>query len=270
MGALNMPAVDAAFAGSIPEIYHRHLGPTLFQPFATDLGGRVLGQQGWILELACGTGIVTQMLALATPAHIMATDLNAPMIEYARGWVDFPQIDWREADAQALPFDDGDFDLVVCQFGVMFFPDRAGAHREARRVLRKTGRYIFSVWDHLERNPAVEALHAAVSACFPADPPRFIERTPYGYSDTERIRHDALSGGFHEVEVETISQQKETTARDLAIGFCQGSPLRNEILARDPDGLNRVTEQVEAALVATFGAAPFTAPFQAHVVTAKP
>lgn len=244
-------------------------GEVSLEPFAADLGARLLGQAGAILELACGTGIVTRALALMTPAPIVATDLNAAMLDYARKWVDFPQISWREADAQALPFGDATFDVAVCQFGVMFFPDRVLAHRQVRRVLREDGRYLFNVWDGLDNNPAVAELHAAVTACFPTDPPLFIARTPYGYGDPARVRADAVSAGFTHVQLETISHQMQTTAADLAIGFCQGSPLRNEILARDPDGLSRVTEAVETALASQFGNGTFSAPFQAHLVTAR-
>jgi ubiquinone/menaquinone biosynthesis C-methylase UbiE len=263
-----MPGSDAAFAGSIPAIYHARLGPMLFQPFADDLARRLRLQDGHILELACGTGVVTRELALAAPARITATDLNAPMLDYARSWIDLPRIEWRPADAQALPFDDEVFDAAVCQFGVMFFPDRAAAHRETGRVLRPQGRYLFSVWDSLERNPATAAVHAAVAACFPADPPAFLQRTPHGYSDPQRIRDDATAAGFHRVEIETVRCETTASAADLAVGFCQGSPLRIEILAREPDGLRRVTEAVQSALASRFGEAAFTTDLQAYLVTA--
>ena len=267
-GSAHMADTDADFTGSIPEIYHRRLGPMLFEPFALELSQRLFGRAGYILELACGTGVVTRALALCTQAQIMATDLNPAMLDYARSRLDRSQIDWRQADAVDLPFGPALFDVVVCQFGVMFFPDRVAAHRETRRVLRRPGTYIFSVWDSLDHNPAAAATHAAVASCFPADPPQFLARTPHGYSDAGRIQADLVAAGYHRMAVDTVMRETQASAADLAIGFCQGSPLRAEILARDPEGLQRVTDVVQAALAAQFGDDGFSTVLQAYVVTA--
>ena len=139
-----MTTNDATFAGSIPALYDRHLGPVLFEPYAADMVRRFARlSEGAILETASGTGIVTQQLASALPAavRIVATDLNQPMLDHASSKPGMERVEFRQADALKLPSADGQFDAVVCQFGVMFFPDRVAAYREARRVLKPNGNW---------------------------------------------------------------------------------------------------------------------------------
>ena len=182
---------DANFAGSIPAIYDRCLGPFIFEPYAQDLARRVqkLAPKR-VLETAAGTGIVTRALAAASPssAEIIATDLNQAMLDMAETKISARNVTWKQADAQALPFEAASFDLVVCQFGAMFFPDKHRAYGEARRVLREGGIFLFNVWDRIETSEIVHVIAEAVKAAFPDDSPRFLERTPYGYYDVNRIR----------------------------------------------------------------------------------
>jgi SAM-dependent methyltransferase len=265
-----MEATDTQFAGSIPEYYHRCLGPFLFEPYAADLAARAAAlRPARILETAAGTGIVTAALVRALPeAEIIATDLNPDMLRVAGGKVRSPSVAFAPADAQALPFADGAFDLVVCQFGAMFFPDRPAAYREARRVLRQGGLFLFNVWDRLDANPAAQAVAEAVAALFPDDPPGFIGRVPYGYHDKARIEADLRSAGFTEIEAETVAKRSRGAARDLAPGLCEGSPLRAEIEARAPERLQEATEAAVAALVARCGD-PVDAAMSAHVFSAR-
>lgn len=264
-----MTSADKAFAGSIPALYDRHLGPMLFAPYAADLVRR-LGAAERLLETAAGTGIVTRALAGALPdAAITATDLNQPMLDLAAQRLESPRVTWRPANAMELPFEDGGFDAVVCQFGAMFFPDKPAAFAEARRVLTPGGRFLFSVWDRLAENEVTAAVHEAVTAFFPDDPPGFIPRAPHGYHDVERIRGDLRAGGFERVEIETVTLPgRAPSAADPAIGFCQGSPLRHEIEARDAARLAEVTERVTEAVARRFGAGPIKGKLQAHVVMA--
>lgn len=262
---------DKDFTGSVPQFYDRYLGPLLFIPMADDLARRLAGFEGELLEVAAGTGIVTRMLDEALPrgARIVATDLNPDMLAHARAGVASDRIEWREADGQALPFADASFDAVVCQFGVMFFPDRIAGYREARRVLRAGGRYLFNVWDSLAENEEAQITHEAVAALFPDDPPGFLARAPFGYSDKDRIRADLAAGGFTDVQIETVAETGRASARDVALGYCQGSPLSGEIRARDPQGVERTVEAVTRALEARYGAGPLDLPIQAHVITAR-
>ena len=266
-----MSATDAAFAGSIPAIYDRHLGPWLFDDYARDVAGRVRQiAPRRILETAAGTGIVTEQLANALPdAEIVATDLNQAMLDVAAERIRSDKVSFLAADAQSLPLPDGGFDLVVCQFGVMFFPDRVKANAEARRVLRDGGRYMAVIWDRLDRNPASRIAHDAVAALFPDNPPRFLERTPFGYADPAAIEHDLLAAGFNDIEFETVAlKSRDSSPRDAAIGLCQGSPLRSEIEERSPDALERATEAAAKALEALNRGGRFDSNLSAHIVTA--
>jgi len=245
-------AQDTVFAGSIPAIYEQCLVPVLFVPFAEDLAARAAAlAPGSVLELAAGTGVVSFMLAEALPeARIVATDLNPAMLAVAAGPGSAPNLTFEPADAQALPFADGSFDLVVAQFGAMFFPDKAGAYAEARRVLAPGGTLLFNVWDALEANAGSAAIHDAVCAAVEGEPrPEFIARTPFGYHDAEQIEEELMAAGFSEVAIERVERTSPPgSAASLARGMCCGSPLANE-LAAHPESLR------EAALAAAIEAA---------------
>lgn len=266
-----MDSIDSTFAGSIPGLYDRYLGPLLFQPYAEEVARRAqIFQPGHVLETAAGTGVVTAALHDALPdANIVATDLNPAMLDVAAERIKSDKVTFEPADAQDLRFADETFDLVVCQFGVMFFPDKVRAHTEARRVLREGGRYLTVIWDAVEKNPGSQLLSNAVAGLFPDDPPRFLERTPFGYSDPALIEHDLLAAGFKDIEFETVAKRSRCgSARDVAVGMCCGSPLRTEIEERDPAKLDAAVEAAAAALMSWEGVMGFDAPMSAHIVVA--
>jgi ubiquinone/menaquinone biosynthesis C-methylase UbiE len=267
-----MAQTDTVFAGAIPALYERYMGPLLFEPYATDLVKRLAGlAAGHVLETAAGTGIVTRKLARLLPnaVAITATDLNQPMLDYAAAQPGIARVTWRQADALSLPFEDEAFDAVICQFGVMFFPDKPIAYREARRVLKPGGRFVFNVWGRVEENEVADIVDKAVAALFPQDPPRFFARIPHGYYDLGTIRDELAVAGFASVEAETVQLiGRAASPRDAVIGFCQGTPLRNEIAARDPARLDAATDAAERAVAARFGDGPISAKMQAHVITA--
>ena len=262
---------DTVFAGPIPQLYDRHLGPILFQPYALAMAERLGHTDRDILETAAGTGIVTRAIMAALPhSTIIATDLNQAMLDVAAANAPDGQVTWQQADAQSLPFASDSFDAVVCGFGVMFMPDKQAAYREARRVLRPQGRLVCSIWDRLEVNPLMGIADATVAALFPDDPPHFLARTPGGYHDRARIERDLREAGFTSVAIEEIQRETDvSSARAIAMGVCQGTPLRGEIEARDPDGPARATDAVAAALRERFGDGAFRAPLQALLVTAS-
>ena len=267
-----MNSTDAAFSGSIPALYDRCLGPLLFEPYARDLAARIAPiAPRRILETAAGTGIVTAAIVREAPdAEIVATDLNQAMLDVAAARVRSPMVTFEVADAQSLPFGDGAFDLVVCQFGAMFFPDRLAAYREARRVLKRGGLFLFNVWDSLEKNPASAAAARAVAALFPENPPSFLDRVPFGYHDTARIEQELRRAGFEEVAIETVAQNGRASPEDAATGLVMGSPLRLEIEERDATRLEEARDAAAAAL-AGFGGedGAFDSALSAHVVSAR-
>ena len=170
----------------------------------------------------------------------------------------------------ALPFPSGAFDSVVCQFGIMFFPDRPRAHAEARRVLKPGGRYVFNSWDSFSHNPDVGIVKQAVATLYPAGSIGFLGRTPFGYHDPDRIRDDLRAAGFETCVIETIASTWDApSAREVAAGYCQGTPLRAEIEAVDPGGVQRAIEAAAAALIAHFGPGPYALPRQALVVETR-
>lgn len=267
-----MATSDKAFTGSIPTTYEAFLVPLIFEWYAADLASRVrTANPERVLEIACGTGVVTRALARSLPAavEILATDLNPAMLDFARTVPTSRSVEWRQADAMQLPFDDGTFDVVVCQFGAMFFPDRSAAFTETRRVLRRGGTFLFSVWDRLEANPFAHAVHDGVASVFAEDPPAFLRRAPYGYHDTARIAADVAGGGFTaRPRIDTVSTpSRAESPRVPAMGFCQGSPLKAEIEARDPSALNRATDAAAEEVARRFGRNAIEAPIQAHIVT---
>ena len=262
---------DRAFAGSIPRLYEQYLVPLIFEPYAVDLARRVaLRQPTRVLEIAAGTGVVTRQLAqvLAPTASIVATDLNQPMLDHAAGVGTTRPVEWRQADAMQLPFPDAAFDVVVCQFGAMFFPDKAKAFSEARRVLRSAGLFIFNVWDGIEHNQFADTVIQALESLFPADPPRFLARVPHGYHDRSAIAQDLARGGFgHSLEFATVTaHSRALSARIPAVAYCQGTPLRSEIEARGSASLDQATDIATAAITSRFGSGAVEGRIQAHIV----
>jgi ubiquinone/menaquinone biosynthesis C-methylase UbiE len=263
---------DRIFQGSIPALYDQHLGPLIFAPYAEDLASRLADMpHGRILETAAGTGVVTRTLVSTLPesVSIVATDLNQAMVDHVSGQLSPPRVTWRQADAQALPFPDGEFDAVVCQFGVMFFPDKPQAFSEAYRVLKPGGRFLFNVWDRIEENEFADLVVTSVAMLFPDDPPLFLARTPHGHHDTVALEAQVRAAGFGTVATETVTRDSVApSALSVAVGYCQGTPMRNEIEARGPDRLDEATDVVVAAITKRFGSGPVSGKIRAHVITA--
>jgi SAM-dependent methyltransferase len=273
---MNRPQSDPVFGGSIPDLYERHMVPMVFEPYADDLAGRVAAlRPARTLELAAGTGAATRALARALPpgVDLVATDLSQAMLDRAAARGTPRPVEWRQADAARLPFPDASFDVVTCQFGVMFFPDKARAFSEARRVLRRGGALAFNTWDRIEENEFAHVITTELAGLFPLDPPRFMARTPHGYFDREAIAGDLVSAGFGELPgFETVAARScASSASEAAVAYCQGTPMRSEIEARAADGASLVeaTEACARALSARFGDGPVEGRMQAHVVLVR-
>ena len=263
---------DKVFAGSVPKIYDEYLVPLIFEPYAVDLAQRLVTRLlGRVLEIAAGTGVVTRALAYVLPANvsIVATDLNQAMLDQAAAIGTKRAVEWRQADAMQLPFGDNAYDAVICQFGVMFFPDKANAFAEARRVLKPGGVFIFNAWDRIEENEFADVVTTAVASLFPVDPPRFLARTPHGYHDLDTIRRDLANGGFAAApRIDTVTaRSRAASPRMPAVAYCQGTPLRNEIEARDAARLGEATDAAAQAVAGRFGRGAVDGKIQAHVIT---
>ena len=270
---MQMPSSDARFSDAVAALYQDLLVPLIFAPYATDLVRRLAPlQPARVLELAAGTGVVTREMAARLPPEVqlVATDLNEAMLTVARMKGAVRPVVWRQADAMALPFEDASFDAVVCQFGAMFFPDKAHAFAEARRVLRPGGTLLFNVWDRIETNDFAQVVSEAVAGLFPDDPPRFMARLPHGYFSAQAIARDLAQAGFAgQPTIETVTTTSSAdTPHFAAFAYCQGTPMRGEIEARDPVGLERATAVAAAAMAARFGAGPVAGRIQALVVQA--
>jgi ubiquinone/menaquinone biosynthesis C-methylase UbiE len=265
--------LDKLFAGSIPEIYDRYLVPLIFESYASDLAERVAKVAPTeVLETAAGTGALTRALSLRLPAHarIVATDLNQSMLDHAaRRLAGNGRVIWRQADALALAFDDESFDVVACQFGVMFFPDRVRGYREVYRTLKPGGRFLFNVWDRIAVNEFADAVTQALAILFPQNPPLFLARTPHGYHEVAKVRADLGAAGFASITADTrVETSKASSPGDVAIAYCQGTPLKNEIEARDPSRVPEATTVAADALARRFGSGPIEGRIAAHVFTA--
>ena len=271
---MNHTDADSGFVGSIPRLYERYMVPLMFQSYAADMATRVARcNPSRVLEIAAGTGVVTRQLASALPPNvsIVATDLNQPMLDHAAAIGTSRPVEWRQADVMHLPFPDQAFDAVVCQFGAMFFPDKAKAYSEARRVLRPGGWFVFNVWDRIDQNEFADTVDQALQSVFPEDPPRFMARVPHGYHKVREIVQDLGRGGFDRVsEFTTLPERSRAESpRIPAIAICQGTVVRSEIEARGVSRLTEATDVATAAIARRFGSGPVEGKIQAHVITVE-
>jgi len=266
------PEIDSSFTDDVAAFYDSILVPLIFEPYADDLAARVLALGPTsVLEVACGTGVVTRALASALPAAcaITATDLRKNMVAHAERVGTSQAVTWRQADVLKLPYAEASFDVVACQFGIMFFADRVAAYRQVKRVLRPGGSFLFNVWNGIEDNEFARVVTDAVSTLHPGDPPVFLSRTPHGHGSPAEIEADLRAAGFENCLLTQRDDLSPAATPELAaIAYCQGTPLRNEIEVREPGGLERATEAASEALRARFGDGPIEGRISAVVVAA--
>jgi SAM-dependent methyltransferase len=266
-----MASIDVRFSGSVPANYEQYMVPLVFRPYAEQLATRAKAlQPRRILETAAGTGVVTGALANTLPhVQIVATDLNQAMLDVAATRVTSPNVSFQKADALDLPFGDGSFDLVVCQFGVMFYPDKVQGNSEARRVLRDGGRYLVAIWDRIERNALSHLANESMRRLLPDNPPQFMLRGPFSYHDPAAIERDLAAAGFASIDIETVElTSRSGSAEDGARGLVYGSPMGVELHEYGPGVLDRVFADLTESARRYESADGFAAPMSAHIVTA--
>jgi SAM-dependent methyltransferase len=258
--AMSASPSDAEFVGAIPQLYESLLVPMIFAEPARSIASSIaMLRPGNILETAAGTGVLTRELVAAGEAAITATDLNAAMIDAAQSRLSSDRVHWQVADAMNLPIDDESFDVVACQFGAMFFPDKVAGYVEAARVLRPGGSFVFNVWDRIETSVVADVVTEAVSSAAPGESLDFLRRTPHGYFDVQAIERDLSAAGYGDIRIEPLNGTSRTTAHDGAVAYCQGTPLRGEI-EQSSLGLKQATAIATGALEARFGPGTFDAP----------
>ena len=262
---------STSFVGTIPERYDRLLGPVFFDPSANDLSARVDLSALPILELASGTGRLTGPLLrrLPPPHGVFALDLNTTMQLVARRRVTDRRMRLVTGDAMRLPFADRLFAQVVCQYGIMFFPDKGFAASEVRRVLVPGGVFLFNVWGSLDENPLGEIAHRVINRYFSSDQTDFFQ-IPFGYYDFEQIRADLARGGFTSVEMTTIDLEGRCeSAAHIAQGLVTGSPVSVAITQRARAPHQEIADAIARELEQRFGRGAFNVPMRAHVIRAR-
>jgi ubiquinone/menaquinone biosynthesis C-methylase UbiE len=265
-----MPS-ESAFSNALADNYDQYLGPLLFEPYAEDLANRI-HSKGYkkVLELACGTGRLTRHLIGVLPpeAKLIATDRNAEMIKLASKLVAEEKIEWQIADAQQLAFPDGTFDLVVCQFGFMFMPDKMNAFSEVHRVLKNGGCLLFNTWDKIENNGAIYLGNQIICSYFPENPPSYY-RVPFSLSQPDMLDTSLKATGFKTIQVTSVEKEgMSPSAKDAAIGIVQGNPIQAKIIEKDPALVNVILGAVEQKLAEVYGNRPMRSPLKAWVVEA--
>ncbi|MFH0943606.1 MAG: methyltransferase domain-containing protein [Planctomycetota bacterium] len=269
---MTRPASDNSFSHDVAKFYESTLVPLIFEPYAADLAARAKAlEPRSVLEVACGTGVVTRALAAALPAEcaIIATDLSGVMVAYGESLGTERPVTWGQADVNALPYAAGSFDVVVCQLAAMLFQDRPDAYREVRRVLRPGGTFLFSLWREIEENEFARVVTEAMGDLYPENPPDFLARTAYGHGSRAEIEADVDAAGFRKWTLTRRDDISRAANPGLpAIAYCQGTPLRREIEAREPGGIGRATEVAAQALRTRFGDGPIAGRISAIVVAA--
>jgi len=267
-----MAESHSAFIGEIPLNYEKFLGPLIFNEYATDLANRIsVPKGGLLLEIAAGTGMATRQLrdSISQDVRIVATDLNEDMLNVAKGkFEDSENIEFQIANALDLPFDDATFEAVACQFSVMFFPDKLLSLQEAARVLKPGGKFHFNIWDSFKHNHLIQTVNKIVAEYLPENPPDFYN-VPYGYYEIDVIKNLLFEAGFADIEISVLPRISATEeARDVAMGYILGTPVRLQIEQYAPESLLKIVDAVEHAVGREFGYKSIKAKMQAIVFTA--
>lgn len=268
-----MASSDTLDPNTMLSIRDRYFAPCSLSPFADDMARRLSRiRMGPLLEICADTGILTQAIASAMSAGltIIATDPSADAIDHASIKPGMARIAWQLADPRALPFPDATFGIVTCHFGIATLTNRVQSIQEVRRVMKAGGRFVFNVPAHIRHNPVADCMQSAMNTLFPSDPPGFVAHTLHAYADNAAIDDDLTAAGFTDATYTTVELPcVAASARDIAVGYCLGTPLRSQIEARGPGEAEQVIRTAVAALEKRFGPGPIEAGMRAHIISAS-
>ena len=258
----NMSQQAFTFSGEAAKSYDQYLGPFLFEPSALMLSALVPPHyKGQVLELAAGTGRLTQHLVrrLANPAQLTVTDLNPDMLAIAEKKADHTGMRYQVEDMQQLSFADESFDLVICQYGVMFPPDKAKVFREMHRVLKPGGQMIFSTWDSTREIPFLTLLFDEILLPFFQTPDKTKYVVPFHMHHPEQLHELMEQAGFQQRSLEKIDLTGTAASpAELVQGFIYKHQMGHEIREQDPDAVERIAHLLEEEIGQRFGKGPVT------------
>jgi len=255
---------------SAPEVYERDLVPAVFGPWAPRVIALATPKPSErVLDVACGTGIVARLVAdrLGAGSQIVGVDLNPAMIAKARSMA--PEIEWREASVMAMPLPDASFDIVYCQLGLQFSPDRPGALREMYRVLAPQGRLGLMVWRAIEFCPGFGALAAGLERHVSPEAAALM-RAPFGLYESSELEALISAAGFGEVRVQPATGMvRFPSVEQLVHSYVAGSPLAGHVAKVDDAARAALVRDVQAALAAYVNLEGLVFPIEAHPASAK-
>jgi ubiquinone/menaquinone biosynthesis C-methylase UbiE len=259
-------------SGGAPEFYERYLVPAVFGPWADELVALADVQGGErVLDLACGTGVVARRArqALGESGVVVGADINRDMLQVARVNAADLAIEWHEADACVLPFEDGEFDVVFCQQGLQFVPDRAAALREIWRVLGAGGRAVLAVWSSIKDSPGFDALANAIGSHIGAEAAAGLRQGPYGYDPSKGLERSLADAGFSEVR----AQQRNKLVRfpspaEFVRRYALSTPLASTFAQADDAARKQLVDEVATALADFTSPAELAFPMVAYLAVA--
>ena len=261
------------YGGGAAEIYERHMVPAIFGPWAEDLLALATPKPGErVLDVACGTGVVTRLVAqrVGPTGTVVGLDLNPGMLAVARA---VPprhgaQIEWREGNVGAIPVADATFDLALCQQGLQFFPDRPAALREIRRVLAPRGRLALSVWRPMQHSSGFEALATALGRLI-APEAAAIMQGPFALGSADELRTLVTGAGFGDVVVQPAAKTlRFPSPEEFVRRYVAATPLAAVVAKANDEARAALITEVDAALKSSVDHDGLAFPIEAHLVLA--
>ena len=247
------------FTGEDAENYDTYLGPILFEPYGQFIALQVAAEKpGSVLEIACGTGRVTRQLRKSLPAtaKLIASDISGDMLAVAKRELDGHDIEFKVEDAQSLSFPDNSFDLVICQFGMMFLPDKQKGFNEIYRVLKPGGKFMCLTWDNMLNIPICKLIFndLVVPLFHDEDTTRFY--VPFSMHNPQQLKDWMQNAGFTSTEVDTIVLNSGPhEVKNVVDAYFRKHMMGKEVMAKDPSAFEPIAREFEEEIGRQYGAA---------------